>query len=398
MARPPLEVADVVRAHRDDLLTARDGHLSAVERRVLDDIAACRTAARGGHVQQCAQCGRRQVAYNSCRNRHCPKCQQLERDEWLADRQAELLPVEYFHVVFSVPHELAPVALCNPEVVYEILFRSAAETLRTIAADPQHLGAEIGFVAVLHTWGQRLDHHPHLHCVVPGGGIAPDGSRWVACRHGFFLPVRVLGCLFRGKFLAHLQRAFDAGPLVFRGDLRRLQNPAAFRSLLRRLTRKKWVVYAQPPFGGPEHVLAYLARYTHRVAISNHRLVALKDGQVSFTWKDYRHGGRRGVMTLAAVEFLRRFLLHVLPAGFMRIRHYGWLANRCRRDKLQRCRQLLPAAPPPSPPSLAAEPATPRDRARQCPQCRSGTMICVRVFGPGQEPAFLAIPPSPDTS
>jgi hypothetical protein len=394
MARPPLEVADVIRAHRDDYLAAREGRVSALERRLLDDLAACRTAARGGHVQQCAQCGRLQIAYNSCRNRHCPKCQQLKRAEWLADRQAELLPVEYFHVVFSVPHELAALALPNKEVVYEILFRAVAETLRTIAADPKHLGAEIGFVAVLHTWGQRLDHHPHLHCVVPGGGLAPDGSRWIACRQGFFLPVRVLASLFRGKFLAHLQRAFDTGQLVFPGDLIRLESFAAFRSLRRRLTRKKWVVYSQPPFGGPERVLAYLARYTHRVAISNQRLVALKDGTVSFTWKDYRRDSRRGVMTLDAVEFLRRFLLHALPAGFMRIRHYGFLANRGRREKLERCRQLLPATPPPRP----TEPTTPRDQRLHCPHCRSGTMICVLTFGPGQRPAFIPVSPSLDTS
>lgn len=398
MARPPLEVADIVRAHGDDYVASREGLISSVERRVLDDIATCRTAACGGHVQKCDQCGVVEISYNSCRNRHCPKCRQRDRDEWLADRQADLLPVDYFHVVFSVPHEVAAVALQNKKVVYEILFRSTAETLCEIAADPKHLGAEIGFVAVLHTWGQNLDLHPHLHCLVPGGGIAPDGSAWIPCRRGFFLPVRVLGRLFRGKFLAQFQQAFDEGKLGFHGQLTQLENPAVFASLRSRLASKKWVVYAQPPFGGPEHVLGYLARYTHRVAISNHRLVALKDGKVSFGWKDYRHGGRRGVMTLDAVEFLRRFLLHVLPGGFMRIRHYGFLANRCRREKLEICRQLVRAAEPARPPSFPTEPATLHDRPQQCPQCKGGTMIRILVFRRGEGVPSLPGRPSPDTS
>ena len=305
------------------------------------DIAACRTAALGGHVEECDRCGHQQIAYNSCRNRHCPKCQATAAAQWLEAREAELLPVEYFHVVFTLPAALGPIALQNPRVVYGLLFRAAAETLQQIAADPKHLGAEIGFLAVLHTWGQNLEHHPHVHCVVPGGGLSPDGSRWVACRPGFFLPVRVLSRVFRGKFLALLRAAFDQGKLSFHGKLGALADAGEFRRRLAASAQTEWVVYAKPPFGGPEQVLKYLARYTHRVAISNRRLVALEDGEVTFHWKDYAHGGGQKTMTLKAIEFIRRFLLHVLPSGFVRIRHYGFLANRVCREKLALCRALL---------------------------------------------------------
>jgi len=292
-----LEVADVFRRHGDAYRRACDAHLGRVERRVMSAIELCRTAALGGHTEACADCGLVRCAYNSCRNRHCPKCQGQAREEWLAARQAELLPVPYFHVVFTLPAPVAEIAFQNKETVYAILFRAAAQTLRMIAADPKHLGAEIGLVAVLHTWGQNLHHHPHVHCVVPGGGPSLDGTRWVSCRPGFFLPVRVLSRVFRRLFLDELRAAFEAGHLGFFGDLAGLAEPAAFARCLRDLRRVEWVVYAKPPFGGPEQVLKYLARYTHRVAISNSRLTALEDGRVSFRWKDYAHGGGRKVMT-----------------------------------------------------------------------------------------------------
>ena len=335
------EVADIVRRHGDAYRRAHEGHLGRTERRVMSAIAACRTAALGGHVEACDDCGATRIAYNSCRNRHCPKCQGLARAQWLAARQAELLPVPYFHVVFTLPPEAATIAFQNKAVVYAILMRTAAETLSTIAGDPQHLGAEIGITAVLHTWGQTLQHHPHVHCVVSGGGPSLDGARWIACRKGFFLPVRVLSRLFRRLFLAELYRAFDAGSLVFCGDLVRQAQPAAFARWLDTLRRLDWVVYAKPPFGGPKQVLAYLGRYTHRVAIANSRLLAFDEGTVQFTWKDYRHGGKTKVMALGAFEFIRRFLLHTLPDGFHRIRHYGFLANGTRAERLAQCRRLL---------------------------------------------------------
>ena len=335
------EVADIVRRHGDAYRRAHEGHLGRTERRVMSAIAACRTAALGGHVEACDDCGATRIAYNSCRNRHCPKCQGLARAQWLAARQAELLPVPYFHVVFTLPPEAATIAFQNKAVVYAILMRTAAETLSTIAGDPQHLGAEIGITAVLHTWGQTLQHHPHVHCVVSGGGPSLDGARWIACRKGFFLPVRVLSRLFRRLFLAELYRAFDAGSLVFCGDLVRQAQPAAFARWLDTLRRLDWVVYAKPPFGGPKQVLAYLGRYTHRVAIANSRLLAFDEGTLQFTWKDYRHGGKTKVMALGAFEFIRRFLLHTLPDGFHRIRHYGFLANGTRAERLAQCRRLL---------------------------------------------------------
>jgi hypothetical protein len=363
--RGAIEVADIFRRHGDAYWQDNRAHMGRGERRVMGAIAACRTAALGGHVEQCADCGVIRIAYNSCRNRHCPKCQNLARAEWLEARRADLLPVPYFHVVFTLPAAAAEIAFHNKTVVYDILMRTAAETLRTVAADPRHLGAEIGLVAVLHTWGQTLDHHPHVHCIVPGGGLSPDRRRWIACRPGFFLPVRVLSSLFRRLFLAHLDAAFKAGRLRFSGALSALTDPASFAQRLDGLRSIDWVVYAKPPFGNPEQVLAYLSRYTHRVAIANSRLISLEDGRVSFRWRDYRHNARNKIMTLAAEEFIRRFLLHTLPDGLQRIRHYGFLANGQRTDKLARCRQLL-AAPPAEPPP---PPRDFRERFRQLTGC-----------------------------
>ena len=340
---PALEVADVFRRHGEAFRQARDGHLGGVERRVMGAITACRTAALGGHVEQCDDCGTTRIAYNSCRNRHCPKCQGLARLQWLAARQAELLAVPYFHVVFTLPAPVGAIAFQNKAAVYAILFRAAADTLTTIAADPKHLGAQIGVTAVLHTWGQTLQHHPHIHCVVPGGGPSLDGTRWVACRPGFFLPVRVLSRLFRRLFLQELKNAFDAGKLRFFSSLADLAEPAAFAERLDQLRRIDWVVYAKAPFGGPEQVLAYLGRYTHRVAIANSRLVSLSDGKVRFTWKDHRQEGKTKTMALDPDEFIRRFLLHALPDGFHRIRYYGFLANGGRGDNVALCRRLLEA-------------------------------------------------------
>jgi hypothetical protein len=387
-----LEVADIFRqvgpAYRQDHADA----LSRGQRRVMSAIERCRTAALGGHVEQCDACGHQRISFNSCRDRHCPRCQSLTRAQWLEDRQAELLPVEYFHVVFTVPQEIAAIAYQNKAVVYDILFHATAETLRTIAADPKHLGAEIGFIAILHTWGQNLLHHPHLHCVVPGGGVSPDGKRWISCRPGFFLPVRVLSRLFRRLFLAQLQQAFDDDELQFFNSLAALQHRAAFAKYLAPARQTEWVVYAKAPFGGPQQVLQYLGRYTHRVAISNNRLIDFTDGHVTFAWKDYRHESRHKLMCLDAQEFIRRFLLHVLPPGLQRIRHYGLLANRHREVKLEHCRQLL-AAPAPVV-ELTEEPLDYRDRyqrltgvsLRDCPQCGLGQMVCIESFLPGSLP------------
>jgi hypothetical protein len=347
-----LELADVLHRHGEAYRRAHDAHLGRVERRVMSAIELCRTAALGGHTEACTDCGVVRCAYNSCRNRHCPKCQGAARAQWLTARQADLLPVEYFHVVFTLPPAAAEIAFQNKQVVYGLLFRAAAETLRTIGADPKHLGAEIGLVAVLHTWGQALLHHPHLHCVVPGGGPSLDGLRWVSCRPGFFLPVHVLSRLFRRLFLEGLQTAFNARELKVFGELAALADAVAFRRRLAELRKVDWITYAKPPFGGPAQVLAYLGRYTHRVAISNARLVSVTDHEVAFRWKDYRHNGQSRIMTLDADEFIRRFLLHTLPDGFHRIRHYGYLANGCRAAKLALCRRLLGRAPAES----AAEP------------------------------------------
>jgi hypothetical protein len=347
--RPVVEVADIFRRHGDAFRRSRGLHLGRVERRVMAAIEACRTSVLGGHAEQCGDCGLVRHAYNSCRNRHCPKCQGLVRAEWLEARQAELLPVPYYHVVFTLPPSAAEIAFQNKRVAYAILFRAAADALRDIAADPRHLGVEIGAVAVLHSWGQALHHHPHLHCIVPGGGLSPDRTRWVSCRPGFFLPVRVLSRRFRTLFLDRLRAAFAAGELRFSGALAALAGCETFAERLDGLRGIEWVVYAKRPFAGPEQVLAYLGRYTHRVAIANSRLTGLHDGQVSFTWKDYRHEGKTKEMTLAAGEFIRRFLLHAVPDGFHRIRHLGFLANGHRTAKLELCRALL-SAPTPEPP------------------------------------------------
>lgn len=343
--RPALEVADVFRRHGPAYRIAHDGHLGRVERRVLAAIELCRTAALGGHVESCEDCAHSRIAYNSCRNRHCPKCQGAAREQWLADREADLLPVPYFHVVFTVPADIAAIAYQNKRQVYAILFEAVAETLKTIAADPRHLGGELGFIAILHSWGQTLIHHPHIHCLVPGGVLAADGTRWIACRRGFFLPIHVLSRLFRRLFLERLQAAHAAGRLRFFGALEALGRTETFVEALRPLRKKRWIVYAKPPFGSPEHVLAYLGRYTHRVAIANSRLVSADDAGVTFRWRDYRCGNASRHMTLAPHEFIRRFLLHCLPDGFHRIRHYGFLANGIRRARLAVIRQLLAEIP-----------------------------------------------------
>jgi putative transposase/transposase-like zinc-binding protein len=373
--RPPLEVADIFRQHGYDFRLMHS--LSPEQRRVMRAIERCRTAALGGHVEQCDACGHQRIAYNSCRNRHCPKCQSLAKTRWLQARLDDLLPVEYFHVVFTLPEQLAAVALQNKRVVYNLLFSAAAETLRTIAADPRHLGADIGFLAVLHTWDQTLRHHPHLHCVVPGGGLSVDGQGWRSCRSGFFLPVNVLARLFRRLFLQGLERAYEQDKLSFHGACAFLAKPTAFNRLLKSVQTREWWVYAKPPFGGPAQVLAYLGRYTHRVAISNHRLLSLKHGKVTFSWRDNRHGQLRSTMTLTAEEFIRRFLLHVLPRGFQRIRQFGLLSNR-RRSELARCRQLLGTT------EQTVEPLCQDYKTlyqtvtgaslRPCPACCTGTM------------------------
>jgi Putative transposase/Transposase zinc-binding domain len=375
--RPALEVADIVRAHGDEFRQAHAASLSPAQKRVLRAIETCRTAALGGHLERCDQCGHERNAYNSCGNRHCPKCQALARAKWLEKRRTELLPVEYFHVVFTLPEPLAALALQNKQQLYGLLFQTTAETLQQIAADPKHLGAQIGFFCILHTWGQTLTVHPHLHCVVPGGGISLDGRRWVACRPGFFLPVRVLSRRFRTLYLRRLEQAYAAGKLQFQGELQRLTDPRIFAQWLAPLRRNEWVVYCKPPFGGPEKVLEYLGRYTHRVAISNDRLEEFKDSQVTFSYKDYKHERRRKRMTLSVDEFLRRFLLHVLPDGFQRIRHYGLLGNRRRAQNLARCRELLSVGPPtPEPPRDYREhyqKLTGQDPL-QCPICKRGKM------------------------
>jgi hypothetical protein len=325
MDRPKLEVADVFRRYGKAYREKRGASMSPAQRRVMRAIEVCRTAALGGHLERCDQCDHERNCYNSCADRHCPKCQSLARARWIEDRQSELLDVPYFHVVFTVPEQIAAIAFQNKELVYPILFQTTAETLKTIAADPKHLGAEIGFFAVLHTWGQNLAFHPHLHCVVPGGGVSPDGQRWVGCKPNFFLPVQVLSSLFRRLFLESLQKAFASGKLHFFGSLEPLRDPIAFARQMARAKGIKWVVYAKRPFAGPQQVLDYVGRYTHRVAISNNRLLDIEDGQVRFQWKDYRDQGQIKTMSLSADEFIRRFLIHVLPEGFQRIRYYGLL-------------------------------------------------------------------------
>jgi hypothetical protein len=382
MNRPALEVADVVRQYGAAYLARYGSTLSPEQHRALRAIAVCRTAALGGHATQCEQCGHVEITYNSCGNRHCPKCPGRAQAAWLAAREAELLDVPYVHVVFTLPHSLSPLTLQNPRVMYTLLFQAVAETLLTVARDPHHLGADIGFLAVLHTWGQTLHHHPHLHCVVPGGGLSPDGTQWIACRPTFFLPVRVLSRVFRRLFLTMLRQVYMEGALMLEGQCHTLTHPQRWQQFLGSLQVTEWVVYAKPPAGGPGQVLQYLARYTHRVAIANRRLLALEDGRVTFRWKDYAHGNRQRLMTLDAVEFIRRFLLHILPAGFQRLRHYGLLANRGRQAKLERCRELLqqPVSPtPPVPPDIQVPPA-PDQPAAVCPACQRGRMSWVETL------------------
>jgi Putative transposase/Transposase zinc-binding domain len=399
MNRPTLEVGDIFRRYTPAFLERYESVLSTDQRRVLKELALCRTAALGGHVEECDQCGQQRIAYNSCRNRHCPKCQAMARARWMADRANELLPVEYFHVVFTLPDDLAQLGLQNPRVVYGLLFRAAAQTMLQVAADPKHLGADIGFLAVLHTWGQNLHLHPHLHCVVPGGGLAADGLSWLSCRSGFFLPVRVLSRLFRGKFLALLQGGFERQQLRLHGELQGLIEANVFRIWLDKLYAKEWVVYAKPPFGGPEKVLKYLARYTHRVAISNHRLVEMKDDRVFFHYKDYADDAAAKVMSLDAVEFIRRFLQHVVPTGFVRIRHFGFLANRFRAEKLKRCRELLQEATVQQSPSAPCLKASSDDVAElpverhRCPYCGKGHMIVVERFEPNPTESTRCVGP-----
>jgi hypothetical protein len=380
-----LEVADVFHAYQHQFLQRWRHALSDQQRKVLRDIGLCRTAGLGTHLERCDRCSYETVAYDSCRNRHCPKCQSSARDRWLLKQAASLLPVPYAHVVFTVAEQLAPLALRNQRLFYSLLFRAASETLLEIAADPHHLGARIGVLAVLHTWSQNLRHHPHLHCLVPAGGLAIDHSCWVAARRGFFLPVRVLSRMFRGKLLALLKQSYRGKQLCFAGKLAELSTPHAFHSLLGTLRRTEWVVHSKPPFGGPEHVLKYLARYTHRVAISNGRLLGLDNGQVRFRWRDSRHNNRSSVMSLDAVEFIRRFLLHVLPAGFVKIRHFGLLANRNRRQRLALCRLHLGAT--------AADPSTLLTEqqkcalSRLCPQCKCGTLYVVSRCSDAETPS-----------
>jgi hypothetical protein len=379
MTRPHLDVAEVIRSCYDEFLRRYGATLTPQQRRALDDLTACRTAALGGHVLGCPECGYQEVSYNSCGNRHCPKCYGTAAARWTEAQAADLLDVPYFHVVFTLPRALGPIALADPREVYGLLMRAAAETLIEVAADPKHLGAEIGAPAVLHTWGQNLELHPHVHCVVPGGGPSPDGTRWVGCRPDFFLPVRVLSRVFRGKFLAGLRAAFTSGRLHW-AEEEGVAGPKEFERLVSEAVRTDWVVYAKPPFGGPELVLKYLARYTHRAAISNHRLLELKDGQVRFRWRDYAHGGRWRTMTLSAVEFVRRFVMHVLPSGFVRIRHYGSLANRHRREKLALCRELLGgAASEVEDEELRGrrEGSCPVTPTRACPVCGAGRLVVI---------------------
>jgi hypothetical protein len=396
VSRAALEVADIFRACGPAWRHAHAGHVSLGQLKVMSAIESCRTAALGGHVARCEKCAHTQIAYNSCRNRHCPKCQGQAAKEWLAAREAELLPVAYYHVVFTLPAPIADIAYQNKAVIYDILFKAAAETLITIAADPKHLGARIGLTAVLHTWGSALTHHPHVHIIVPGGGISLDGERWVSCRPGFFLPVRVLSRLFRRLFLEKLAAAHEAGSLQFFSDHAPLAERSAFVAYLAPLRKCEWVVYAKRPFGGPEAVLAYLSRYTHRVAISNSRLIALDDAGVTFKWKDYRADGRERAkaMTLAADEFIRRFLIHVLPHGFHRIRHYGLFANGGRAENIARARELLSVpvtqkVPATIDPEGAGDPLadadTPPALSHPCPCC-GGRMIVIEIFERGSSP------------
>jgi hypothetical protein len=408
--RPPLEVADIVRVHGAAFLARHGSGLATVQRRALADVAACRTAALGGHVQRCGACGHEAIAYNSCRNRHCPKCQGSRTAAWLQREASWLLPVAYYHVVFTVPAAVAQVVWQHQRRGYTWLFRAAQAALREVAADPKHLGAQVGLLGVLHTWGQDLHYHPHLHVVATGGGLACDAGgtvlappRWVACRPGFFLPVRVLSRVFRGKFLAQVRQAQAAGELTWHGELAGLAEPAAFAAWVREQYRQDWVVYAKPPFGGPEQVLKYLARYTHRVALSNRRLLELDGDRVTFTAKDYTAGGRRRVVTLTAEEFLRRWVQHVLPRGFVKIRHYGLLANRGRSERLAVCRALLAvwAVVQVLVGGLGLGEAAGGGQRRCCPVCGSERWLVVAELPPGRKATAapsVSAPAAPDTS
>ena len=378
MTRPPFEVADIVRRHGDRVLETHRAWVTGAHRRVLRAIAQCRTAALGGHRDRCDQCAQSVLSYNSCRDRQCPRCLTAARNAWVAAREAELLPVGYVHLVFTMPAPLARLALVNKRVIYDLLFRAVAETLLRVAANPKRLGAAIGGLMVLHTWGQRLQHHPHVHGVVPMGGLAPDPLRWIHARPRFFLPIPVLRKVFRGRLVAGLRAAHRDGRLDVPGTLAPLKPDAAFRTFVRSLHRQAWVVYATPPFGSPSHVLHYLARYTHRVAISNHRLVDVTDDTVSFRWKDYRHGSHVRTLTLEAEEFLRRFLLHVLPKRFVRIRYFGFLASRCRTVQLPQCRRALAGATAPPPTLPPPEPP----RSWPCPRCGAPMRVIERLTPP----------------
>jgi len=391
MSRPRLEVADIFRAHGPAYRRDHAAHLNLPQLKVMSAIETCRTAALGGHVMACTKCKHQHIAYNSCRNRHCPKCQGLASREWMAARIEDLLPVEYFHVVFTLPAQIADIAFQNKAAVYGLLFKASAETLLTIAADPKHLGARIGMTSVLHTWGSAMTHHPHVHVIVPGGGLSLDGARWVACRPGFLLPVKVLSRLFRRLFLEGLIRLHKAGKLTFFSNLSELADLDAFQAHLAPLRDAAWVVYAKPPFGGPEAVLAYLSRYTHRVAISNHRLVSADAGTVAFRWKDDRikRGDRMKVMRLPTDEFIRRFLIHVLPSGVHRIRHAGFLANGIRRDRIEKIRRLIDRAQEPD--QMADDDAHEQDLHQTCPKC-GGAMRVIETFTRGQTPKSRAPP------
>ncbi len=379
MARPPLEVADLIRAAGDAFIERNRHWLRWKHIKVLLAIRRCRTAALGGHLDECTRCGHRApISYNSCRDRHCPKCQTAARDRWIAARRQELLPTRYLHVVFTLPHRLAPLVLQNKKVLYALLFRTSAETLLEVARDPKHLGAEIGFFSVLHTWSQKLNIHPHVHCVVPAGGLSPDHTRWVRSPDNYFLPKGVLREIFRGKFVDALEQAFQNGHLRFEGDLKLLAQPKIFAAWLRPLYRKDWVVYLKRPFGGPEYVLHYLGRYTHRVAISNHRLVSLTDGQVTFRWRDSAHHNEQKLLPLSLNEFLCRFLLHILPKGFVRIRNFGFLANRKRATLLPLCFQLLGSAQQPLAEQHASSTEDCPDLWR-CPKCGGPMKVIERL-------------------
>jgi Putative transposase/Transposase zinc-binding domain len=398
VSRPKLEVADIFRDHGAAWRSANAGRISLGQLKVMSAIERCRTAALGGHVERCEKCSHTVIAYNSCRNRHCPKCQAAAAREWLAEREAELLPVPYFHVVFSLPAKIADIAYQNKAAIYDILFKASAEAMITIAADPKHLGARIGLLSVLHTWGSALNHHPHVHMIVPGGGISLDGARWVACRPDFLLYVGVLSRLFRRLVLEKLTAAHSAGELQFFSKHAALANARAFAAYLAPLRNSKWVVYCKRPFGGPKEVLRYLARYTHRVAISNRRLLSLDDKGVTFKWKDYRLEGRERykLMTLATHEFIRRFLMHVLPAGFHRIRYYGLLASSKRADNIARARELLtlPIIPVDAIKAASTNADQPQTPEHRCPCC-GGRMIIIERFERGSTPRSHPSPPTP---